>query len=135
MRTVTTGHARTPRGRAVPPAVLPAERRTGRRQQLVQACFTSLGVAAVVALSAVVPSSPPSDSAHRLSDSPADVSDRLWSASWSQRFPGCVAMVLWPQGERPVALVTRSPDGTVHRLAVGSAGRVPSGDRVVGACR
>jgi hypothetical protein len=133
MRTVTTGSTRTPRRRTPAEPVSP---RSGRRQQLLQGCFTSLGVALVVALSSTAP--PPDLSLEPSGRTVAAVPDdraRLWSASWSERFPGCVAVVLWPEGERPVALVTRSPDGAMNRLEVGAAQRVPLGDRVVGACR
>jgi hypothetical protein len=132
MRTDTTGSTRTPHRRPVT-AVAP---RTGRRQQLLQGCFTSLGVGAVVALSSIAPplDVSPEPAGRTVAAAPED-GTRLWSASWSERFPGCVAVVLWPEGERPVALVTRSPDGAMTRLEVGSARRVPLGDRVVGACR
>ena len=133
MRTVTTGSRRTPRRR---PAAQPVRPRAGRRQQLLQGCFTSLGVGVVVALSSVAPPPDvsPEPSGRTVAAVPGDGA-RLWSDGWSERFPGCVAVVLWPEGERPVALVTRSPDGAMNRLEVGSARRVPLGDRVVGACR
>ena len=105
--------------------------RRGVRQELLQAGFTTVAVAAVVAASAVT--GPP---APRVGPSDTDaVGAPLWRESWSARFPGCVAMVLWPRGERPVALVARSPDGAVHRVDVGSERRVPVGDKAVGACR
>ena len=133
MRTDTTASTRTPRRRA---AAEPVGPRTGRRQQFLQGCFTSLGVALVVALSSVAPHPDVSpEPAGRTVAAVPDDGTRLWNASWSERFPGCVAVVLWPAGERPVALVTRSSDGTMNRLEVGSARRVPLGDRVVGACR
>jgi hypothetical protein len=133
MRTVTTGSTRTPRRR---PAAEPVSPRASRRQQLLQGCFTSVGVVLVVALTSVapLPEIAPAPAGRTVAAVPEDGS-RLWSASWSERFPGCVAVVLWPEGERPVALVARSPDGAVNRLEVGSARRVPLGDRVVGACR
>ena len=62
----------------------------------------------------------------------ADVdAEALWQASWSEQFPGCVARALWPQDERPVAMLTRGPDGEVARVAPTAA---PSGE-VVGVCR
>ena len=98
------------------------------RQRLVQACATTVAVVAVLAASTrTEPPAPPAAWAVR--EAP------LWEAGWSERFPGCVAMVLWPRGERPAAFVIRSPDGAVHRLTVGTERRVPLDDRVVGACR
>lgn len=59
--------------------------------------------------------------------------DRVWESSWSQRFPGCVALALWPQHETPVALVTRSPVGEIAKVAPTASDQQPG--RVVGACR
>lgn len=56
-----------------------------------------------------------------------------WRDAWSRRFPGCVALALWPQDERPVAVVTLDGRGEVARLSPGAD--VPAGSRVVGACR
>lgn len=64
-------------------------------------------------------------------------SEDVWQASWSERFPGCVALALWPQDEQPRAVVTRGSGGDVARVApeaaadAGQRGHV----RVVGACR
>jgi hypothetical protein len=61
-----------------------------------------------------------------------------WKESWSARYPGCVSVLLWPQDERPVALVARFPDGRVTRVPVHRGqglSAVPSGTRTVGACR
>jgi hypothetical protein len=61
-----------------------------------------------------------------------------WKESWSERYPGCVSVLLWPQDERPVAVVARRPDGSVTRLTVRGPrpfDSVPSGVRAVGACR
>jgi hypothetical protein len=106
----------------------------GVHQPLLQACFTSVGVAALLAVATVTGASgsriaPPDAVAS------GDVTTPVWRESWSERFPGCVAMVLWPGTERPVALVTRSPGGELRRLDVGSDQRVPVSDRAVGACR
>lgn len=57
----------------------------------------------------------------------------VWEESWSARFPGCVALALWPRDERPVAVVTRTADGTVSRVAADGLGRTEG--RAVGACR
>lgn len=59
--------------------------------------------------------------------------DAGWEDAWSRRFPGCVALPLWPRDERPVAVVTRDLQGEVARRSPGSV--VPPGSRVVGACR
>jgi hypothetical protein len=109
---------------------------TNEAQALLQAGFTTVAVVAVLSATAVDPPAtsrvlPPDPDEGAV----VDVGAPLWREGWSERFPGCVAMVLWPQGERPVALVTRSPDGGVHRVPVGSDRRVPLGDRAVGACR
>ena len=116
-------------GTTRPPGVSGALARTSR-QRLVQACATTVAVAAVLAASTLT--EPP---APHVAGADGTAPASVWRASWSERFPGCVAMVLWPPGERPAAFVTRSPDGAVQRLAVGTARRVPLGDRVVGACR
>jgi len=76
---------------------------------------------------------------------PMDVSDRsrhvhsapihaapVWKDSYSRRFPGCVALVLWPADQQPVAYVTRTADGAVSRVRAGLA--VASGS-TIGACR
>src|SRR3954451_1540148 len=55
-----------------------------------------------------------------------------WKDSYSRRFPGCVALVLWPAGQLPVAYVTRTADGAVSRVSAGHGG--PSGS-TTGACR
>jgi hypothetical protein len=59
--------------------------------------------------------------------------DTVWESTWSQRFPGCVALALWPQHESPVALVTRTSDGRVDKVAPAAVEQQPG--RVVGACR
>ena len=62
-----------------------------------------------------------------------DEPEPIWRESWSERFPGCVATVLWPPAERPVAVVTRDPSGRVARVE--SARAAVDGARTVGACR
>jgi len=56
----------------------------------------------------------------------------VWKDSYSRRFPGCVALVLWPADQRPVAYVTRSADGAVNRVRADLG--VPRGS-TIGACR
>jgi hypothetical protein len=63
----------------------------------------------------------------------ATQADAMWEARWSERFPGCVALALWPHDEQPVAVVTLARDGSVARLP--PHGSAPMGARVVGACR
>lgn len=58
--------------------------------------------------------------------------EQVWDESWSERYPGCVALALWPGDERPVALVTRTAHGDVTRV---SAGASVSPGQVLGACR
>ncbi len=63
--------------------------------------------------------------------------EELWQPAWSERYPGCVALALWPQDEQPLAVLTRSRGGDVARVApeaAASADRRPD-VRVVGACR
>jgi hypothetical protein len=56
----------------------------------------------------------------------------VWKDSYSKRFPGCVALVLWPADQRPVAYVTRTADGAVSRVLADQG--VPAGS-TIGACR
>ncbi len=58
--------------------------------------------------------------------------DQVWQESWSERYPGCVALALWPDDEQPVALVTRGSDGGLDRV---EPRRAPGAGEVVGACR
>lgn len=108
-----------------------------RAGQLLQGCVTTVAVAAV--LSAAGATELPTTAGGAADPEPDGAVEEpgtaLWQESWSERYPGCVALVLWPDGERPVALVTRSPDGGLHRVPVGTGRRVPSGDLAVGACR
>jgi len=74
--------------------------------------------------------------------SPAPVAENApvgWKQSWAERYPGCVPAVLWPAGEQPVAVVTRTPDGRVERVALADERRpvrpVPSRATTVGVCR
>ena len=62
----------------------------------------------------------------------------VWKASYSERYPGCVASVLWPAAETPVALVIVGPDGSTARVTSEEARqRAAQGQvvRTIGACR
>lgn len=62
----------------------------------------------------------------------------VWRSAYSERFPGCVPTVLWPADERPVAVLTKGPDGRVHRVAVETYRRgagIEPGARTIGVCR
>jgi hypothetical protein len=63
---------------------------------------------------------------------PGMQADAVWRSSWSEQFPGCVALALWPRDEQPHALVVRTPRGSV--ALVPPAGGAAQ-DRVIGACR
>ena len=80
--------------------------------------------------------------AHRYDAPPgqtADTRHAVWKESWSRRFPGCVALLLWPPREVPRALVVRDGTGPLRQLSVRQAvvevrGGGPRPD-TVGACR
>lgn len=60
----------------------------------------------------------------------------LWLDSYSQAYPGCVPLVLWPVQETPVALVTRGIDGVTHRVGwdtLSASGALDA--QAIGACR
>lgn len=65
-----------------------------------------------------------------------------WKASYSREFPHCVALVLWPDRERPVAFVVRR-GSEVERMGARAAyealspGPASKADdvRIIGACR
>ena len=57
--------------------------------------------------------------------------ETVWEESWSERYPECVALALWPADEQPAALLAR--DGAdVTRVPTAAP---PAGAQVVGACR
>jgi hypothetical protein len=99
--------------------------------------FRSAGVLAVLAVP-VVSSLGPVDAG-----APGDRADRhgssAWKAAYSERYPGCVPSVLWPAGEDPVAVITRSPDGTIARVGLDPQQRplqaLPDGALAIGVCR
>ena len=63
----------------------------------------------------------------------------LWESAYSERYPGCVSMPLWPLGEVPVALVTRTPEGAVDRVPFARLAGVDDSAAgqadAIGACR
>ena len=116
-------------GTGAAPRVLPSA--------LVAMLFRSVGVLALLAvpvlsgLGTLAPATP--------GERPDPHETTVWKAAYSERYPGCVANALWPVGERPVAVVTRTPDGRVERVAVDERrrplGALPAGGRPIGACR
>ena len=72
------------------------------------------------------------------SGGPSAASD--WKDGYSRRFPGCVAAVLWPERETPVAIVVRWRSGGIDRVVMQHASqevftRVRTGDAdIIGAC-
>ncbi len=69
----------------------------------------------------------------------ADSGHAVWKEAWSRRFPGCVALLLWPSHEVPRALVVRDGKGDLRQLSVRQAvvevrSGAPRPD-TVGACR
>src|SRR5690349_4315410 len=84
--------------------------------QLLSMLFRTAGVVAVLAapvLSGVTGSTTDDASIER-----EQQRTTTWQPSYSERYPGCVPSVLWPADERPVAVVTRTPDGRVDRVAL-----------------
>jgi hypothetical protein len=63
-----------------------------------------------------------------------------WKSSYSRAFPGCVAMVLWPDDETPGAVVVQLPDGHVERISRQAASHGAlhhdrfEDARIIGAC-
>jgi hypothetical protein len=99
--------------------------------------FRSLGVLAVLAipvvsgLGSVDSGAPGADVAQQESSG--------WKDTYSQRYPGCVPSVLWPAEEKPVALLTRDPDGRVHKITIdvtaSPVDALPAGAHTIGVCR
>ena len=60
----------------------------------------------------------------------------VWKQDYSERFPGCVASVLWPATETPIAVVVLSADGSASRVSQAEARQQAArGARTIGACR
>ena len=100
--------------------------------------FRSAGIAVLLALP-MAPGSSITVDAPAATEQVQLHTEPLWRASYSERYPGCVPSVLWPADEQPVAVVTRTPDGRIDRIAL-DADRtlvrdVPAAARTIGACR
>ena len=102
-------------------------------RSFLSAFLSALAVGAVLVVSLLHGATSVDVSRHRLGSAVP------WKESWSQRYPGCVSVLLWPRDERPVAVVARRPDGTVTRVAVHGPSQqpavLPKGAETVGACR
>lgn len=99
--------------------------------------FRSVGVLALIAVPVLtgvgsVDQAAPGERSERPQSS-------VWKAAYSERYPGCVPSVLWPDDETPVAVLTKTPGGRVDRVELDSRqramGAVPSAARTIGACR
>ena len=122
---------------AVRQAQPPSGPSSGPTGPLLSMLLRSVGVLAILAVPmlsglGVVAGSP-------LTEREQQRTDQVWKAAYSERFPGCVPTVLWPADERPVAVVTRAPDGRIDRVAVDAERRLvhplPAGAETIGACR
>jgi hypothetical protein len=111
---------------------------TGNRSVLLRATVAPVLVFLVFAGALVAPDRPP-ERGPRPAVQGAAIDQTVWKGSYSRRFPGCVATVLWPRREVPTALVVRRPSGDVDRVAVDRkhAGprRATGEGRTIGACR
>lgn len=91
-------------------------RSTGLARVLVRALVVPglvlLGVTGYLVTSAALAAN---TTAHRLEAERAPVTS-AWEAGYSRKFPGCVAAVLWPERETPVAVVVRWRSGEVDRI-------------------
>lgn len=114
----------------------------GFRATLLRAVRVPAVVLAAAVVSLATVSLTPGDRSLALTPSPSvEVGTTSWPTSYSQRFPGCVAPLLWPHDEVPKAVMLRDPDGTVDAMPVRQAAErfavSPQGDRprLVGVCR
>lgn len=76
----------------------------------------------------------------RLPAADSSAGQEVWKESYSRRFPGCVAALLWTPGEAPRAVVMRDHRGTLREMSVREAAvRVRDGGvgplSTVGVCR
>lgn len=99
--------------------------------------FRSLGVLALLAVPVLTGLGTVDPAAPGERSQPPQAS--VWKAAYSERYPGCVPSVLWPDEETPVAVLTKSPGGRVDRVELDgrqqAVGGVPSGAQTIGACR
>ncbi len=123
--------------------------RTPRVSAVLTHTFRSLAVVAVLTAPSLAglggvdggrTAAPESPFVESPSGSPSGASPGpVWKADYSRRFPGCVPAVLWPADEKPVAVLTRTPDGRVDRVALDTQRRLvrplPAATRTIGACR
>ncbi len=96
------------------------------------------GVAVLLVLTAaMLVAGSPGPPQLRDSPDPGAAQRQPWRASYSRRFPGCVALLLWPRDEQPRALVVRAPDGRLELLSVREAALTAGHGRfrTLGACR
>ena len=108
----------------------------GRRllRALVASVLLLLVAAGYVAANALAGATPTADRAG------ASAPATPWKATYSRRFPGCVAAVLWPERETPVAVVVRWRSGRVERIdRIEAARRAVTPSRrddgeIIGAC-
>ncbi len=103
---------------------------------LVVPVLVLLGVTGYLVTSAALAANTTS---HRLEAERSPVTS-AWKAGYSRQFPGCVASVLWPERETPVAIVVRWRSGEVDRVAMRRVGagvftsvRTGQAD-IIGAC-
>jgi hypothetical protein len=103
---------------------------------LVVPVLVLLGVTGYLVTSAALAAN---TTVHRLeADRPPVTS--AWKAGYSRQYPGCVASVLWPERETPVAIVLRWRSGEVARVAMrhvraGVFTQVRTGQAdIIGAC-
>lgn len=100
----------------------------------VSLVFALLG--GVLVVGADEPTAGPAPGASRVDVPPVPP---LWETDYSERYPGCVSLVLWPLDEVPVALVTRSRTGAVSRVPLDEVDRAPLSPvgraHAIGACR
>ena len=104
---------------------------------LLSMVFRSVGVLAVLAVP-LVSGLGAADGAPFVERGPAQ-QQPVWETAYSEQFPGCVASVLWPAKEEPVAVVVRTPEGDVERVTLDARGQslqqVAPGTATIGACR
>ena len=97
--------------------------RTGLRRVFLRALFVPvlvlLAVAGYVLTAAALAVSTATDGISQ--DRPHVASP--WKASYSKRYPGCVAAVLWPDHRTPVAVVVRWGSGEVERIRIDQTSR------------